>query len=161
MSTVAAAQWLVVVRRDRPEVHDRLRRAFAGSHLVEVILDRRLGERRAGSAPGDPERRRGDRRRAPGERGAVAGYRRIQSADGFEVFQSDARVIAPCPECGAAVEFEMPRLAELPARLEVDVVHARGAASATQHVVEAQAFRVSGRPFLACRLLARRRAAAG
>jgi hypothetical protein len=51
----------------------------------------------------------------------------------------------------------MPRFGELPARLDLEVVHGASGGSRLQHVVEARAYRPSGRPFLACRMVARRR----
>jgi len=53
---------LIIVARDREQLYERLKRAFAGNASVRVVLDQRVAERRerSGSYPG--ERRRGDRR---------------------------------------------------------------------------------------------------
>lgn len=51
-----------VVREDRRELYDALRRTFATESHVDVILDRRLGPRRASDGEHAPERRRRDRR---------------------------------------------------------------------------------------------------
>lgn len=59
---------LIVVARGRPRLYARLRWAFAGNRTVQVILDRRVGERRRVAVPGLPERRRRDRRSGLGER---------------------------------------------------------------------------------------------
>ena len=53
---------LLIVRGPYAHLEDRLRRLFEGRHDVEVILDRRRGERRTRSQANQPERRRADRR---------------------------------------------------------------------------------------------------
>lgn len=53
---------LLVVARDRQKLYEYARRAFAGNPSVEVVLDRRRGERRKADRPGASDRRRGDRR---------------------------------------------------------------------------------------------------
>lgn len=55
---------IILVARDRERLFEYVKRAFAGNDTVQVLLDRRTGERRRSSA-GErlPERRRGDRRR--------------------------------------------------------------------------------------------------
>ncbi len=58
-------QYLFIVSRDQPEVYDRLTRDFAWDKAVQVILDRRVGERRQRAQGTGPERRRACRRRHP------------------------------------------------------------------------------------------------
>lgn len=159
MSVHGAPLWLVVVARDRRDLLARLGRSFAGTPMIDLVLDRRQGERRRQDTPGPGDRRRGDRRRPAtlARSSPAGGYRLIQRAEGFDVFQAEARASARCPECAALIEFEMPRFGELPARLDLLVVHTER----TPHAVETQAFRASGRPFLACRMLARRCADGG
>lgn len=55
-------RWLVVVRREEPGLYVSLRRRFEGILWVEVIVDRRMGERRGRSAAVSTDRRRADRR---------------------------------------------------------------------------------------------------
>ena len=60
------ARWVIVTRVERPEVYPALQRSFAGSPWVEVVVDRRRGERRHGTAQGaddQPVQQRGDRER--------------------------------------------------------------------------------------------------
>jgi hypothetical protein len=157
-----AVHWLVVVRPEREEIVARFRRTFGRMPLVEILYDRRRGERRRGSRTGAPDRRRGDRRQSHPHSGidlleSPSGYRVVERGDGYQVLEAQARVRVECPECEAALEFEMPRFGELPARLDLEVVHGAGGGSRLQHVVEARAYRPSGRPFLACRMVARRR----
>ena len=148
-------QWIIVVRRDRIEVETRLQQSFGLANCVKVILDRRQGEQREDGWSG-AERRRGQGSR-PGAReaGRGGGYRMIQNGDGYHVYQAEDRVVARCSECSSAVEFEMPRFVEPPARLAVRVVHLQYA-GLPQHLAEIEAFRASGRSFLACRVLAPR-----
>jgi hypothetical protein len=55
---------LILVARDRERLFEYLKRAFAGNDTVQVLLDRRIGERRRSAPEGRlPERRRSDRRR--------------------------------------------------------------------------------------------------
>ena len=56
---------LLVVARERPEDAERLKRAFAHDPEVEIIVDRRRGERRQSTARRPLERRRQDRRQLP------------------------------------------------------------------------------------------------
>jgi hypothetical protein len=54
----------VFVRPDRPALVERMQRLFAEDpEQVEVMLDRRRGERRSAAVGQEPERRRADRRR--------------------------------------------------------------------------------------------------
>jgi len=54
---------LFIVARSEPELYGYLARQFAGEHDVQVIVDRRVGERRsARRGEADVERRQRDRR---------------------------------------------------------------------------------------------------
>ncbi len=57
-----AAKQIFVVARDREKLFEYAKRAFSGNSSVEVVLDRRRGDRRNGEKTGSPDRRRGDRR---------------------------------------------------------------------------------------------------
>jgi len=55
---------IFIVARDRPDLYRYLSQTFADAENVQVIWDRRAGERRVASiAARRPERRRSDRRR--------------------------------------------------------------------------------------------------
>src|SRR5215475_13173182 len=54
---------LVVVPQTRPDLYEPLKRSFNGDTKVQVILDRRLNDRRVAFGPHAPERRGSDRRR--------------------------------------------------------------------------------------------------
>jgi hypothetical protein len=58
-----APRYLLIVARDRPDILRRAHERFREDPRIEVIVDRRWGERRAGSAAPTVERRLGDRRR--------------------------------------------------------------------------------------------------
>ena len=61
---VSVAKHRLIVARHRRELFEELTRAYAGHETVEVLLDRRTGERRRRNADTPVlERRRGDRRR--------------------------------------------------------------------------------------------------
>ena len=62
---LAVAKHLLVVARHRRELYDEIKRAFAGHESVDVILDRRVLERRRSKeAPGLDRRRRNRRSRS-------------------------------------------------------------------------------------------------
>jgi hypothetical protein len=56
---------IFIVARDRPDLYRYLSQTFADAENVQVIWDRRAGERRAAAAAAVrvPERRHSDRRR--------------------------------------------------------------------------------------------------
>jgi hypothetical protein len=56
------ARMLLVVKRPYAYLEDRLRRAFEGRQEVEIIADRRRGERRMADRRVAVERRQADRR---------------------------------------------------------------------------------------------------
>jgi hypothetical protein len=56
---------LFIVSRQHPDLYAYLRERFASDTAVEVILDRRLGQRRQREAPPGVDRRRADRRSRP------------------------------------------------------------------------------------------------
>lgn len=55
-------QYLFVVAQDKRDLCDYLRGWFLGIPTVQVMLDRRQGERRQRAEVNEPGRRRGDRR---------------------------------------------------------------------------------------------------
>jgi len=59
------ARYLLVVAGNAPDLCEYLRRDFAGDEKVDVVLDRRQGERRQRAEPRQPERRRWERRWQP------------------------------------------------------------------------------------------------
>lgn len=56
---------LFIVSRQHPDLYAYLRERFATDTAVEVVLDRRLTQRRQRDAPRDEERRLADRRARP------------------------------------------------------------------------------------------------
>ncbi len=55
-------RYLIIVAKDQPGLCDYLKRSFAGDESVQVLVDRRQGERRQRVEPREPERRLGERR---------------------------------------------------------------------------------------------------
>jgi hypothetical protein len=74
----APARWFVVVSSGSKLLFDYLSVSLRDVAAVEVILDRRGGERRNGSITVVDERRRGERRRGGGERFPLLGYELIR-----------------------------------------------------------------------------------
>jgi hypothetical protein len=77
---------LIVVGRDQGELYEYFRWGFGQTAGVEVVLDRRLGERRGkrnGHGPAD-DRRKTDRRRTAGARAELL-------ARGFMIARRDPR----------------------------------------------------------------------
>jgi len=64
------ARRLFIVARGDDHLHADLRQQFSGNPEVEVLFDRRYGERRQSGTPHAPERRRSDRR----DQGAAGGH---------------------------------------------------------------------------------------
>ena len=61
------AELLFIVARERPDLYEFLLREFSDAPEVDVVLDRRLGERRGRHDPCGVERRREERRRDPND----------------------------------------------------------------------------------------------
>jgi hypothetical protein len=53
---------LIIVTGNREHLYNFFKRAFVGNETVQVLLDRRVAERRQHSEPHESERRRGNRR---------------------------------------------------------------------------------------------------
>lgn len=66
-------RYLFIVARGRPDVYADLQRQFLGNPEVEVLVDRRVSERRASQDPHEPDRRRSERRGQRGEGSHVRG----------------------------------------------------------------------------------------
>jgi hypothetical protein len=158
--TPARSRWVIVVPMDRREAYDTLRRNFARSPWVDVVVDRRRGERRQEGGGTPPvERRRARGRGTLGRQGdptAEAAFRLAHQVDGCEVYEFTGPESGRCPECGAAVSVELPRFVEPPVRLELLIRHELGPAkNQPRHVVELQSFSPTGRVLLATRLAGR------
>jgi hypothetical protein len=148
-------RWILVVQVTRPDVYAKLRRTFEGVPWVEVVVDRRLGERRRRNELSEPERRLGDRRRKDNDRTRVPEYRLAFHGDGHDVYEATALAGARCPECELTVRFEMPRFVEPPARLDLTVIHESIQPKHARHLVDLQSFTSTGRALLASRVTAR------
>jgi hypothetical protein len=84
---------VVIVRHGEERLYHHLRLAFADSLAVEVLLDRRAGDRRRRQQAPRGERRRGDRRwpsPSPSEQEVwkLAGFRVLLRPGDVEVYES-------------------------------------------------------------------------
>jgi hypothetical protein len=153
-------RWVVVTQPNRPGLLDELTWRYRLAPWVEVLADRRRGERRKRQMLGGADRRLGDRRGTPVDRTQRPSYRLVRRGDGFEVYEATGFAPAQCPNCGATVMFEMPKSVEPPSRLELTVVHddaTMGPQTRARHAVELLLYGSGGRPLLACRSFARTR----
>jgi regulator of replication initiation timing len=57
------ARYLFIVARNRPDMLEQVKERLRGDNRIEVIADRRYGERRRSAVPREPDRRGVDRRR--------------------------------------------------------------------------------------------------
>jgi hypothetical protein len=73
-------RYLFIVARGRSDVYADLQRQFLGNPEVEVLVDRRLSERRQNQSSRAPERRRSERR---GQRGGSSHVRGIGGDPGL------------------------------------------------------------------------------
>src|SRR5262245_5922775 len=154
-----APRWVVVTRPDRPGLLDELVWRYRYAQWVEVLADRRRGERRQRQEGRATDLRLGDRRGANAGGGLRPAYRLALEGDGFVVYEATGHAAARCSACGATVVFEMPRSGEPPTRLELSVGHDSMPADQhrARHVVELLMYAFSGRPILASRSFARTR----
>jgi hypothetical protein len=151
----ATPRWVVVVCPDRPEVLEKLSRTFQCATWVNVLSDRRQGQRRKRQALVGSELRASDRRATHDDRTEQPAYRLTRRGEGFDVYEATGFAPARCEECGATVMFEMPRSTEPPARLDLHVVHDHEPRPRPRHAVELLLYAPSGRPLVAWRCSAR------
>ncbi|HYS18629.1 MAG TPA: hypothetical protein VET45_17035 [Candidatus Binatia bacterium] len=86
---------LFIVGSKRPDFYESLRRTFRGDDTVQVVLDRRRGERRGPRRPG--RRRVGDEQRGSDRRAQLEIQRQLRSR-GYAVVgvtSSDAGALRP------------------------------------------------------------------
>jgi hypothetical protein len=150
--------WVIVAAADRPDTYPMLRRNFAGSAWVSVVVDRRHGERRhpGRRQPGE-DRRRAGRRSMDRDAAQVPSFRLARQGDGFAVYEATASVPGRCPQCHALVSVEIPRFVEPPVRLDLTVVHETIVPNRARHLVDCQSYSATGRVLLASRMAVRTR----
>jgi hypothetical protein len=89
---------LFIVGSGRPEFYESLRRTFRGDDTVQVVLDRRRGERRAARRP--VRRRTGREQRGAADRREQLEIQRQLRSRGYAVVgvpSSDGRALRPRP----------------------------------------------------------------
>jgi hypothetical protein len=156
---VVSPRWVVVTHPDRPGLLDELAWRYRLAPWVDVLAERRRGDRRQRQESRGADLRLGDRRGVPGDQTTRPAYRLAFHGDGFDVYAATGHAAAQCPECGATVMFEMPRAVEPPARLDLQVAHDPASVDQhrARHVVDLLMYAFSGRPLLATRCFARTR----
>jgi len=87
-SSLPDVDFLIVVSSKEPDLHDHLRRIFAGVRGVKVIMERRRGERRRQKQDVAVERRERDRRLHRGNLSAL-GYTAVRFDTMFGVDSPD------------------------------------------------------------------------
>ncbi len=101
---------LFVVGREREPLYDSLRRTFDGDDTVQVVLDRRVGERRRQeSTPRAGERRRSERR-AQRDSDALLRARGYTLVDVVTFQSPPAGTPEPAPERKAVESDQRPRV---------------------------------------------------
>jgi hypothetical protein len=153
----ARSRWVIVVQPNRPEIYAAMRRNYAGSPWVDVIEDRRRGERRQASGQVSGENRRKGRGRRIADRDPTRSptFRLAHRGKGSEVYEAVGPEATSCPRCGATVSVELPRFVEPPVRLVLTVLHEGAPTDGGRHSVELQSFSATGRVLLATRLVGR------
>jgi hypothetical protein len=97
----ALSEWIIVVRPDRPDLHESLRRLFETDQRVEVVFDRRTGPPGGKPPSAAPERRRSRARRGLTPKQAArweAGFRILHRDAGYDVYSADRAPAAPGSE---------------------------------------------------------------
>ena len=67
-------RYLFIVARNRPDMLEQVKERLRGDNRIEVIADRRYGERRRSAMPREPDRRGADRRRPTTARDDLSVY---------------------------------------------------------------------------------------
>src|SRR5207237_5970378 len=67
-------RYLFIVARNRPDMLEQVKERLRGDNRIEVIADRRYGERRRCDVPRQPDRRGADRRRPTTARDDLSVY---------------------------------------------------------------------------------------
>jgi hypothetical protein len=154
------SRWVIVVRTDRPAVYSRLRRNYAGSAWVDVVMDRRgiVMDRRSGSSPGHSHTPAVERRGGLPRRWNTSphpAFRRTYQGEDYQVYEATAPLAGHCPQCRLVLTVELPNFAEPPARLDLTVVHEIIPPATVRHVVDVQSLSATGQVLFTSQLRAR------
>jgi hypothetical protein len=132
IDTEVPAHYLFIVARNRPDILARVRERLRDDLRIEVIVDRRRGERRTGPVAQIPERRRADRRRPTRHWDDLSVYPTL-------VVQKRVESYAELQERVMASEREAHALRADNDRLNADNARLREAIVSTERRVEALA----------------------
>jgi hypothetical protein len=82
---VTPSRWLVVVQQEQADLYRHLEQRFRDIGFVQVLFDRRQGDRRRQGSRVEPDQRRADRRQPPTakerEQWGLFGYRLVFRGD--------------------------------------------------------------------------------
>ena len=154
--TPARSRWVIVVPVGRADRYAALRRRFGRSPWVDVVMDRRRGERSPHDVGGAVVERRAASRRKPVSNAPTPAprFRLAHQLEGCDVYEATSPESGRCPDCGVVVSLELPRFAEPPVRLELVLRH-EPTAHGVRHVGECQSLSATGRVLLSMRLVGR------
>jgi hypothetical protein len=154
--TPARSRWVIVVPVGRADRYAALRRHFGRSPWVDVVMDRRRGERSPHDVSGAVVERRTASRRKPVSNAPTPAprFRLAHQLEGCDVYEATSPESGRCPDCGVVVSLELPRFAEPPVRLELVLRH-EPTAHGVRHVGECQSLSATGRVLLSMRLVGR------
>jgi|RhiMetdeSRZDD1v2_1073273.scaffolds.fasta_scaffold156355_2 hypothetical protein len=107
-----SARWLIIVQSDRRDLYSDLRRNFKPDKRVDVILDRRRGERRLEDGPVAS-----DRRRQPRRRPLTADQFDLWETVGFRLYYRDEEMRVYEKTRKKPVNRRTPRIRKVRARL--------------------------------------------
>jgi hypothetical protein len=103
----ALSEWIIVVRPDRPDLHESLRRLFETDRRVEVVFDRRTVPPRGEPPPAGRERRRPRARRGLTPKQAArweAGFRILHRDAGYDVYSAEPAPTTPGSEANQTTD---------------------------------------------------------
>jgi hypothetical protein len=155
--TPPRSRWVIVVPVGRADTYAALRRRFGRSPWVDVVMDRRRGERPVPNADVPTvERRTAQRRKAAGNAAPTpeSVFRLAHQLEGCDVYEATSAQSGRCPDCGVLVSLDLPRFAEPPVSLDLVLRH-EPTAHGVRHVGDFQSLSATGRVLLSTRLVGR------
>jgi hypothetical protein len=114
----AAVRYLFIVARKNPDILARVQERLHGDHRIDVIADRRYGDRRRATAPQSPERRAGDRRRPTNVWNDLTIYPTLVAQRHVDSYAELERKAADAARASHTARVENERLRETVGQLE-------------------------------------------
>jgi regulator of replication initiation timing len=111
-------RYLFIVARKNPDILARVKERLHGDPRIEVVADRRYGERRRASAPHVTERRAGDRRRPTNVWNDLTIYPTLVAQRHVDSYAELERKLSNALRESQAMAVENDQLREMTAELE-------------------------------------------